>query len=70
VLGGHVDPHPAGTLYRLTDAERSLRALCKQYGGTLTSLAESLGGWELVGQNLQICIEQIAREKRGDFGAD
>ena len=32
VLEQHIDPHPAGTTYRLTDRETALRWMCKQYG--------------------------------------
>ena len=45
VLEQHIDPHPAGTTYRLTDRETALRWMCKQYGQHLTSLAQDLGGW-------------------------
>lgn len=52
VLEQHIDPHPAGTTYRLTDRETALRWMCKQYGQHLASLAQDLGGWECVGLTL------------------
>ena len=62
VLEQHIDPHPAGTTYRLTDRETALRWMCKQYGQHLTSLAQDLGGWDCVGLTLQ---EIIAAQAKG-----
>lgn len=62
VLESHVDPHPAGTVYRLTDRETALRWMCKQYGAHLLSLAEDVGGWECVGLTLR---ETLAELKKG-----
>lgn len=62
VLQQHVDPHPAGTTYRLTDQETALRWMCKQYGHHLTSLAQDLGGWDCLGLTLQ---EILTEQKRG-----
>lgn len=53
VLAEHVDPHPAGTTYRLTERESALRWMCKQYGAHLVSLADDLGGWDCVGLTLR-----------------
>ena len=53
VLQEHVDPHPAGTTYRLTERENALRWMCKQYGTHLVSLASDLGGWEVLGLTLR-----------------
>ena len=59
VFQAHVDPHPAGTVYRLSDRETALRWLCRQYGQHLTSLAQDLGGWDCVGLSLgEILAEQ------------
>ena len=52
VLQEHVDPHPAGTVFRHTERESALRWMCKQYGSHLVSLAEDVGGWECVGLTL------------------
>lgn len=60
VLQQHVDPHPAGTTYRLTDDETSLRWMCKQYGARLVTLANDLGGWECLG----LTINEIIKEQR------
>jgi DNA relaxase NicK len=62
VLQEHVDPHPAGTTYRLTDRETALRWMCKQYGKHLTSLAQDLGGWDCVGLTIS---EILAEQKKG-----
>lgn len=52
VLKEHVDPHPAGTTYRLSQRDTALRFMCRQYGAHLVSLAEDLGGWDCVGLTL------------------
>jgi hypothetical protein len=52
VLKAHVDPHPAGSTYRLTERETALRWMCKQYGAHMLSLAGDLGGWDMVGRTL------------------
>jgi DNA relaxase NicK len=61
VLHQHVDPHPAGTTYKLTERETALRWMCRQYGSHLVSLAQDLGGWECVGLTLQ----EVIKEQRG-----
>lgn len=61
VLHEHVDPHPAGTTYRLTERETALRWVCRQYGNHFLSLAQDLGSWECVGLTLQ----EIIKEQRG-----
>jgi DNA relaxase NicK len=61
VLQHHVDPHPAGTVYRLTDDETALRWMCKQYGHRMTSLAENLGGWDCVGLTIRDTIAELRR---------
>lgn len=60
VLHAQVKPQPAGTIYRETDRDRSLRWMCKQYGPHLVSLHEDLGDWECVGRTL---MEYIAQER-------
>lgn len=57
ILEQHVDPHPAGTTYRLTERDRALQWMCKQYGPHLVSLAADLGGWECVGLTLREMIK-------------
>ena len=61
VLHEHVEPHPAGTVYRLTDRETALRWMCKQYGQHLTGLAQDLGGWDCLGLTLQEIINEQAK---------
>jgi hypothetical protein len=60
VLEQHIDPHPAGTTYRLTERESALRWMCKQYGPHLLSLAADLGGWDCVG----LSLNEILKEQR------
>jgi len=52
VLVAELEPLPAGTVYKLSDQERALRFMCKQYGAHLIGLRNDLGGWEEVGQKL------------------
>ena len=61
VLEQHVDPHPAGTVYRLTARETALRWMCKQYGQHLASLAQDLGGWDCVGLTLSEILAEQSR---------
>lgn len=60
VLEEHVDPHPAGTTYRLTERDAALRWMCKQYGSHLLSLKEDLGDWQSVG----LTLNEIMKEQR------
>lgn len=62
LLQSHVEPHPAGTVYRLSDQETALRWMCKQYGQHLIALSSDLGDWACVGKTLQEIIEA---QKRG-----
>lgn len=57
-LQAHVDPHPAGTVFRHTERETALRWMCKQYGVHLVSLASDLGGWKELGLTLSEMIDQ------------
>ena len=63
MLEQHIDPHPAGTTYRLTDRETALRWMCKQYGQHLASLAQDLGGWECVGLTLNEIMTAQAKRR-------
>jgi hypothetical protein len=60
VLQQHVDPHPAGTVRRLTTDEAGLRWIAKQGGNILTRAAADLGGWDVLGLTLR---ELVALEK-------
>ena len=64
VLQQHVDPHPAGTVYRLTDRETALRWMCRQYGVHLVDLSKDLGGWDCVGRTLEEMISEEAFRRR------
>lgn len=61
VLQSHVDPHPAGTVHRMSTAEHKLFWMCKQYGGLLVELAVDLGSWECVGLTIKEMIEMQKR---------
>lgn len=63
ILAEHVDPHPAGTVYRLSDRDQALGWMCRQYGAHLVSLADDLGGWDCVGLTLRNMLED-QRSKR------
>lgn len=58
VLKAHVDPHSAGSTYRLSERETALRWMCKQYGAHMLSLASDLGGWDMVGRTLQEMMKE------------
>lgn len=65
-LENHVDPHPAGTTYRKTEDERAIEWMCRQYGHRLTSLADDLGGWDVLGLTLRETIQgQQRRAQQG-----
>jgi DNA relaxase NicK len=52
ILAQHVDPHRAGTVYRLTSLDEKLMWMCRQYGTRLACLKEDLGSWECVGATI------------------
>lgn len=61
VLKAHVDPHPSGTVYRKTEDEAAIDWMCKQYGKRLVSMAQDLGGWDVLGMTLG----EIIKSQRG-----
>ena len=63
ILTEHVDPHPAGTVYRLTDEAHKLRWMCKQYGPLLLSMLQDCGSWDNVGRTIGEAVEELSREK-------
>lgn len=58
VLMAHVDPHPPGTVRKETQRDRALRVMVKQYGAHLVSLANDLGGWDVMGLTLREMLEE------------
>lgn len=58
VLMQHIDPHPVGTVYRLSEREKAVRWMCKQYGAHLLGLRDDVGGWAEVG----LTLGEILRE--------
>lgn len=63
VLHEHIDPHPAGTTYRLTQRDAALEWMCKQYGAHLVDLAGDLGGWDCLGLTLGEMIAAQAKKR-------
>ena len=61
VLDEHISPHPAGTTYRLSERDKALSWMVKQYGHHLVGLASDLGGWECVGLTLSEIIKDQAK---------
>jgi hypothetical protein len=66
ILQAKLEPLPAGTTYKLSEQERKLRFMCKQYGAAIMQLADDLGSWDLVGPNLQMLIKaEIDKRSKG-----
>lgn len=63
VLKEYIDPHPAGTTYRLTQRDAALEWMCKQYGSHLVDLANDVGGWDCVGLTLRDVIQKQKRRE-------
>lgn len=61
VLEAQVQAQPAGTVYRVSERDRALRWMVKQYGTHLVSLAADLGGYDVLGLTLG---EMIAEQKK------
>jgi DNA relaxase NicK len=61
VLADHVDPHPAGTVWKRTDLEARTEWICRQGGATLLELLEALGSWECVGLTLGEKIKELRK---------
>lgn len=65
VLNEHLDPHAPGTIRRDTNRDRALKWMSLQYGPHLVSLAEDLGGWDMLGRTLgEMVREEKARAER------
>lgn len=64
VLQEHIDPHPAGTTYRLTQRDAALEWMCRQYGAHLVDLANDLGGWDCVGLTLRETIASQTKRRQ------
>lgn len=62
-LEQHVDPHPAGTVYRLSDMDTKLRWMLRQYGPALIQLADDCGGWDVAGLTLREMLAELRAEK-------
>jgi len=59
ILQNHVDPHPAGTVWKRTDLESRTEWICRQGGATLLELYEACGSWECVGLTLGEKIKEL-----------
>lgn len=64
VLKEHVDPHPAGSVWRKTQEEMAFGWMCKQYEKLLESQANALGGWDALGLTIKLKIEENKRLKK------
>jgi hypothetical protein len=65
VLHEHLDPHPPGTIRRDSNRDRALKWMALQYGPHLVSLADDLGGWDVLGLTLgEMYREEKARVER------
>lgn len=63
-LAEHVDPHPAGTVYRLSERQTALRWMLRQYGPHLAAEARDLGGWDVLGLTLRQMLDDQQAEKQ------
>jgi hypothetical protein len=63
ILAQHVDPHPAGTVWKRSNLDRQLHWLCVQYGPTLLDLHSQVGSWECVGLTLNEKIKEVQAKK-------
>lgn len=61
VLKEHVDPHPAGTTWQLSERDTALGWMCRQYGAHLVSLAQDLGGWDCLGLTLREILDEQSK---------
>lgn len=64
ILLDYVDPHPAGTVYRLSQRDRALVHMCTQYGGHLAGLLAELGSWQAVGLQLGDIVADVRSNAR------
>ena len=62
VLEQLLDPQPPGTVRKDSKRDQALRWMVGQYGSHLVSLANDLGGWEVLGLTLK---EMISEAKTG-----
>lgn len=60
VLQAELAPLPAGTTYKLSEEERAIRFMCKQYGNHMITMKNRLGSWEAVGLEL---AEHIRKQR-------
>ena len=67
VLASHVDPHPAGTVWRKTSHERAFHFCCQQYGAMFLELFDQVGSWECVGLTIKEKLDEL-REGKGAPG--
>lgn len=63
ILLAEVAPFAAGKGYRMSQRDRALQHMCKQYGGHLAGLLAELGSWQAVGLQLGDIVAET-RSKR------
>lgn len=64
ILEQQVDPSAAGTVWKLTERDKALSWMCRQYGAHMVGLAADLGSWECLGLTLRDMIDQQRKAAR------
>jgi hypothetical protein len=64
ILSNHIDPHPAGTVWKKTNDEQAFHWMCKQYASVLLGLHDELGSWECVGLTIKEKLLSLQERKR------
>lgn len=67
ILTEHVDPHRVGTTWRVSEPEKAIAWMCKQYGAHMLTMVEDLGSWECLGLTLRDLV--AAQKHKGVSGS-
>jgi hypothetical protein len=68
VLEQMLDPHPPGTVRKESKRDQALRFMAMQYGSHLISLANDLGGWDVLGLTLREMVEEQRNPRAKGLG--
>jgi len=63
VLSEQLEAHPPASVWRLTERDRALRWMVKQYAPHIVSLASDLGSWECLGLTLREMVAEDAASR-------
>jgi hypothetical protein len=63
VLETMLDPYPPGTVRKDSKRDQALRWMAKQYGPHLVSLADDLGGWDVLGLTLREMVNEAQKPR-------